>query len=773
MATTHHAPTGLVGQPIKRREDRKLVTGRGTFVDDILRPGTLHVAFVRSTAAHAEIVAIDTSSAERAPGVVAVVTGRELDGWMQPTPIHDPQFLPNRPLARHSLVPDRVRFSGDAVAAVIAESATRAHDAAELIEVEYRDLPVVTTPEEAIEPDAPILFDGWDSNIAYHLHAESGDVDTALADAAHRVHLRLVIPRIASVYIEPKAVLAEWDPDDERLTVHASTQTPHGLRTQIAAALSMPEHRIRVIAPDVGGAFGTKGRHAPDYLFVAAAAKKFRCPVKWVETRSEYFRIANQSRDQIQELEAAVDADGMIVGLRVKVYVNCGAYNASTHGQRTLMMSSGAYRIPNLVSDVYGVMTNTTPTGPYRGAGRPEAAYMLERLIEEIARVTGIDAVELRRRNFIPADAFPYRSATGATYDSGNYERALDVALTDLDLSAEQRRVEELRARGLLAGIGVASFVEPSGGGWDSAEVQMSPTGAVTVSVGVSPHGQGTDVSIAQLVADEIGVPFETVRFRASDTDTTPQGTGTFGSRSLSVGGGAAIVAARTVQDKLRRIAGGLLEVAAEDIELKDGFARVVGSPDRSIPIARLAQVAHGAGPLPAGMEPGLNESAFFQSDGNQFPFGAHVAIVVIDPDTGNVTVDRFIGIDDCGPVVNPRMVEGQVIGGLAQGFGQALWEEITFDEDGQLITGSLMDYAVPHADQLPTFELGHTVTPSPTTPHGVKGVGEAGTTGAPPAIVNAVLDALRPLGVTSIDMPLTSEKVWRAIQMGRAARSS
>ncbi|MDQ4044304.1 MAG: molybdopterin-dependent oxidoreductase, partial [Chloroflexota bacterium] len=314
----------------------------------------------------------------------------------------------------------------------------------------------------------------------------------------------------------------------------------------------------------------------------------------------------------------------------------------------------------------------------------------------------------------------------------------------------------------------VASFVEPSGGGWDSAEVQMSPTGAVTVSVGVSPHGQGTDVSIAQLVADEIGVPFEMVSFRASDTDTTPQGTGTFGSRSLSVGGGAAIVAARQVQDKLRRIAGGLLEVAPEDVELKGGHARVVGSPDRSIPIARLAQAAHGAGRLPGGMEPGLNEGAFFQSDGNQFPFGTHVAVVVIDPDTGKVTVDRFIGIDDCGMVVNPRMVEGQVIGGLAQGFGQALWEEVKFDEDGQLITGSLMDYAVPHADQLPNFELGHTETPSPTTPHGAKGVGEAGTTGAPPAIVNAVLDALRPLGVTSIDIPLTSEKVWRAIRDAR-----
>jgi carbon-monoxide dehydrogenase large subunit len=765
MTEAQRGDDKVVGTSIRRNEDRKLVSGRGCFVDDLQPPNTLHVAFARSPYAHAEIVSIETSRASNAPGVVAVVTGKDLGDWMKPQPIHDPQFLPDRKLVRHSLTPDRARYAGDAVVAIIADSAAHAHDAAELVEVEYRELPVVTTPEAAAQDDAPIIHDGWDSNVAYHLHAGSGDADAALARATHRIDLRLIVPRVASMYIEPKAVLAEWSADDQHLTVWASTQTPHGLRSQIASVIDVPEHSIRVVAPDVGGAFGTKGRHAPDYLFVAAVSKKLGRPVKWIETRSEYFHIANQGRDQVQELEAAVDEDGKITGLRVKVFVNCGAYNASTHGGRTLIMSSGAYAIPNLVSDIYGVMTNTTPTGPYRGAGRPEAAYMIERLIEEVARVTGLDSIDVRRRNFIQPDAFPYRSATGVTYDSGDYERAMDLALRDLDLTTARARVDELRSMGKLAGIGVASFVEPSGGGWDSAEVQVSPSGAVTVGVGVSPHGQGTDVSIRQLVADELGLPMESISIRHGDTDVTPQGIGTFGSRSISVGGAAAIVASRKISDKLRQIASPMLEVSPDDVELRSGQARVIGTPDRAIPIAQVAQAAYTPNRLPPGMEPGLNENAFYNAEGNQFPFGTHVAVVVIDPDTGHVTVDRFIAVDDCGTVVNPLMVETQVAGGLAQGFGQALWEEVVFDADGQLITGSLMDYAVPHADQLPNFEQDHTVTPSPTTPHGTKGVGEAGTTGAPPAIVNAVLDALRPLGVTAIDMPVTSEKVWKAIQ--------
>ncbi|HUG15978.1 MAG TPA: xanthine dehydrogenase family protein molybdopterin-binding subunit [Thermomicrobiales bacterium] len=773
MATGTEAASRQVGRPLRRAADRALVTGNGRFVDDLLPPGTLHVVFVRSPFAHADIVSVDTSAAVAAPGVVAVVTGHDLSAWMKPTPIQDPAMLPNRPLTRHSIASDRVRFAGEAVAAVIAESTAVAHDAAELVDVEYHELPAVTTAEAAAMPNAPIIHDGWDSNIAYHMHAGDGDVDAALAAAQHVVRLRLVQPRVASMYIEPKAVLASFDPIAERLTVWASTQTPHGMRTQIAAALSMPEPHIRVVAPDVGGAFGTKGRHAPDYLFVAAASRKLRRPVTWSETRSEYFRIANQGRDQVQEIEAAVEADGTITGLKVKAWVNCGAHNASTHGQRTLIMSGGAYRIPNLTTDVYGVMTTTTPTGPYRGAGRPEASYMVERLIEEIARVTGIDSIALRRRNFIPPDEFPYRAATGVTYDSGDYGRALDVALSALDSGDTPGKLDDLRASGLLVGVGVAVFVEPSGGGWDSAEVRVSPSGGVTVLLGVSPHGQGTDVGIAQLVADELGLATDQIQIVASDTDVTPQGIGTFGSRSMAVGGSAAIGASRKVAAKMCRIAAAMLEVAPDDIELAEGGARVIGSPDQSLPFARVATAAHAMGHIPGAIEPGLNETSFFMSEGNQFPFGVHVAVVSIDPETGKATVERFIGVDDCGAVINPLMVEGQVHGGLAQGFGQALWEQVVFDDSGQLVTGSLMDYAVPHADQLPSFELDHTETPSPLTPHGAKGVGEAGTTGAPPAIVNAVLDALRPLGVHHIDMPLASEKIWRAIQTAHTATRS
>ena len=589
---THHDATGLIGQPIKREDDRKLVTGRGRFVDDLNPPGTTHVAFVRSPYAHADIVSVDTSAARTAPGVVAVVTGAELDEWMKPSVIQEP-LLPNRPLLRHSLVADRARYSGDAIAAVIAETAAQAADAAELVNVEYHERPAVTTAEAALADDAPIVHDGWENNMAYHLHAGSGDVDAAFPSAPHTVSLRLVLPRVASVYIEPKAVLATWDAFDERMTVWASTQTPHGLRSQISAVLDVPEHHIRVIAPDVGGAFGTKGRHVPDYLFAAAASKKLGRPVKWVEDRSEYFQSPTRraTRSSTSSCRRGRWHDHRHPG---PVYVNLGAYNASGHGGRTLIMSGGAYKVPNLVTDIYGVMTNTTPTGPYRGAGRPEAAYMVERLIEEIARVTGIDALELRRRNFVPPDAFPYRAATGVTYDSGDYGRALDVALQRLDLAAERRRVDSLRAEGKLAGIGVAVFVEPSGGGWDSAEVRVSPSGSVTVAVGVSPHGQGTDVAIRQLVADQLGLPIEQVEIRASDTDTTPQGIGTFGSRSFAVGGGAATVAATQVAHKVRSIAGAMLETAADDIELKEA-QRASSAPLTGAAVLRVAAAAHAA----------------------------------------------------------------------------------------------------------------------------------------------------------------------------------
>jgi carbon-monoxide dehydrogenase large subunit len=753
-----------VGQPIRRVNDHKLVTGYGRFVDDIQAVGTLHIGFVRSPYAHADISGIDVRAACDLPGVAEVIDGATVHQWMKPIVSHE-ALLPGRHLERYPLAVDRARFAGDAVAAVLADSAALARDAADLVEVDFHELPAVTSSRAALEPDAPRVYPDWDSNVAWHWSAESGDIEAAFAAAAHRVTSETIVQRVASVFIEPRAILTVYDPRLEEMTVWASTQVPHTLRTGIATMLDFPEHSIRVIAPDVGGGFGSKGGLYPEYLFAAAASFRLGRPVKWIETRSEHFRATNHGRDQVQELEAAVSADGRITGLRVRVYSNCGAYNAASVGQRTGIMSTGPYLIPTLRTDVYGVMTNTTQTGAYRGAGRPEAAYMLERLIEHVATTTGIDAVEVRRRNFIPPDAFPYRGASGALYDSGNYAGALDKALDLLDWPAERERQARARAAGRLVGIGVGVYCEFAGPGWDSAEVRVHPSGAVTVFTGISPHGQGNETSLAQIVADDLGIPMDAITVKASDTAVTPQGIGTFGSRGTAIGGGAVVLASAKVRDKVKQLAAAMLEVAPEDIDLADAHARVVGAPDRALPFTRISRAAHQMDGIPGGLEPGLDAQAFFKPDGRQFPFGVHLAVVEVDRDTGEVAVRRYVAVDDCGTIINPLLVEGQVHGGLAQGFGQALYEEIVYDESGQLLSGSLMDYAAPRAEQLPWFELDATVTPSPFTPHGAKGVGEAGTTGAPPALVNAVLDALRPIGVTHLDMPLKPEKIWRAIQ--------
>ena len=764
MSTT---PAKLVGAPVRRVNDRKLLTGHGRFVDDIQLPGTLHVAFVRSPYAHAVIRGIDVSAARAAAGVAAVVTGAEITAWLRPVISHE-ALLPGRQLERYPLTADKARFVGDAVAAVLADSVAAARDAAELVEVDYAELPAVTTAAGAVRSDAPRLYGGWDSNVAYHWEAESGDVNAAFERAERVVTVELVNQRVASVFLEPRAVLAAYDPHAEELTVWASTQAPHTVRTGIATTLDFPEHSIRVIAPDVGGGFGSKGGLYPEYLFAAAASYRLGAPVKWVETRSEHFVATNHGRDQLQHVSAAVTADGRVDALRVRILANCGAYNGATIGQRTGIMSTGPYRIANLRADVYGVMTNTTPTGAYRGAGRPEAAYMLERLMDRIAAETGLDPLELRRRNFIPPDAFPYHGASGALYDSGDYPRALDRAVEMLNWRAAVAERERLRAAGMLAGVGVGVYCEFAGPGWDSAEVRVAPSGAVTIMTGISPHGQGNETSLAQIVADELGIGMQLIVVKASDTAVTPQGIGTFGSRGTAIGGGAVVLAARKVRAKVARLAAAMLEVAPEDIELIDGHARVVGAPDRSVPFARVARAAHVMEGVPGGLEPGIDAQAFFKPDGRQFPFGVHIACVVVEPTTGEIEVTRYVAVDDCGTIINPLLVAGQKHGGLAQGFGQALWEEIVYDERGQLLTGSLMDYPTPRADQFPVFELDSTVTPSPFTPHGAKGVGEAGTTGAPPALVNAVLDALRPLGVAHIDMPLSAERVWRAIESAR-----
>lgn len=750
------------GKSVRRVNDRRLVTGYGQYVDDVHIAGTLHAHFVRSPYAHARIISIDAAAALDRAGVVTVITGRDLAGLMPPI-ISRPDLPPDRTLKRYPITPDKARFAGDAVALVIAEDAYTARDASELVKVDYEPLEAVTDPRKALQPDAPKLYDDWDSNLGFLWEVEHGDLDGAFQRARHEVSVELVNQRIHATFIEPRCILANWEPNTEEMTVWASTQVPHTVRGGIANALDLAEYQVRVIAPDVGGAFGAKGGIYPEYILFPAVAKYLGKPIHWAETRSESFLATNHGRDQAQLLRAAVDDDGKVDGLEVNIYGNLGAYNAAPVPTRSGVMSTGPYHIRNLHTRVHGVMTNTTQIGAYRGAGRPEAAYMLERLMNAIADQLGIDPVEVRRRNFIPVDAFPYMGATGAEYDSGDYNKAMDEALRLVDYDAFRAEQESARAAGRYLGIGFGVYCEFAGPGWDSASVRVHPSGAVSVTTGTSPHGQGQETSLAQITADVLGVPMESVKVRASDTSITPQGVGTFGSRGTSIGGSAVLGASQKVAAKVRQIAAGTLEVAVEDIEQRDDVFSVRGAPDRSITFKEIARAAHTPG-LPDGMELGLEETDFFTPKGRTFPFGVHVAIVEIEPETGTLKVKRYLAVDDCGPLINPRLVEDQVIGGLAQGFGQALQEQIVYDESGQLLTGTLMDYGPPKAAQLPNFETSHTVTPSPFNPLGVKGVGEAGTTGAPPALVNAAIDALKPFGVTHLDMPLTAERLWRAI---------
>jgi carbon-monoxide dehydrogenase large subunit len=647
---------------------------------------------------------------------------------------------------------------------VLATSALVANDAAELVTVQYDVLPAVASAVEAMNDDAPRVWDDWDSNIAWRWEAGDGDVDAAFSSAEHVVELKMEYQRVAAMFLEPRGVIATWDAGTEEMTIWSSTQVPHRVRTYITDLIGIPEQQIRSVAPDVGGGFGSKGGVYPEYMLAALMSYRTGRPVKWIESRTEHFISTNQGRDQVQRVSAAVNSAGRILGMRVQVISNCGAYGAASVGQRTGMMASGPYDIKAMAVEVLGVMTNTTPTSAYRGAGRPEAAYLCERVIDRVCLDLDLDPVEVRRLNFVAADAFPHRSATGVLYDSGNYEGALKVALDNLGW--DRAIAEQVRAResGRIVGTGIGVYCEFAGPGWDSGEVRVSPSGGVTVMTGISPHGQGNETSLAQIVADQLGIAFEHITVKASDTAIVPQGIGTFGSRGTAVGGGAVMLAAQKVAEKVRRFAAAMLEVSPEDIELVDGQARVKGAPDQSVTFQRIARTAHAMAPMPGGLEPGLDAQSFFQPDGRQFPFGVHIAQVEIDRVTGEIEVTRYLSVDDCGTIINPLLVEGQRIGGLAQGFGQALWEHMIFGDQGQVLTGTLMDYAAPKASQMPAVELYSTVTPSPFTPHGAKGVGEAGTTGAPPAIVNATIDALKSFGVKHIDMPLTSEKLWRIV---------
>ena len=773
---TMAGPSRLIGARIKRREDPRLIQGLSHYVDDIKLVNTLHCTFLRSDYAHADIKSIDTEAAENLSGVVKVITGADIQGKVGSIPCAaeiEGLKVPDHP----ALAVDRVRFVGEPIAAVVATDPYIARDALDLIEVEYDELPVVVDLDKAIESDSTVIYDEFDDNIAFTMPLDAGDVDAAFAEADHVVSQRFVNQRLIPNSIEPRGVLAEYLPGEGTLTVWSSTQVPHHLKTILSLLLDFPEQLVRVIAPEVGGGFGSKLNVYPEEAVVAYLATQLRKPVKWIEKRSEGFTTTIHGRDQVDYVDMAVKNDGTITAIRAKLLANMGAYHqllTPIIPVLTYLMMSGAYKIPNIKLELIGVFTNKMATDAYRGAGRPEATHIIERMVDLAAQKLGMDPKDIRFKNFPQPDEFPLEMATGVTYDSGNYQMSFNKALDAVDYVSLRTRQAELRGQGRYMGIGIATYAEicgmgPSvgvaGGGWESGTVRIERTGKVTVLTGVSPHGQGQETSFAQIVADEYGISIDDIVVIHGDTGRQPQGIGTFGSRATAVGGAALIIATKQVKEKMAQIAAHMLEANADDLVFEDGNIFVQGSPGSAVTFADVATTAHVAVNLPPDVEPGLEATHFFEPSNFTYPFGAHISIVEVDPETGEIDLQRYVAIDDCGNIINPMLVDGQVHGGIAQGLGQAMYEGAVYDENGQLLTGSFMDYAIPKATQVPRFETEHTTTPSPVNPLGVKGVGEAGTIASSPCLVNAVVDALSPFGITDIDMPMTPNRVWQAIQ--------
>ncbi|HEV8633718.1 MAG TPA: xanthine dehydrogenase family protein molybdopterin-binding subunit [Chloroflexota bacterium] len=777
---------GEIGRPRRRVEDHRLIRGAGRYPDDLAPRDALHAVFVRSPFAHARIRALDTAAAARAAGVVAVLTAADLPapGPVRVAPPGRPtgpresmQTAPGGPDFRGAPAPfltaDAARYVGDPVAMVLAETAAQARDAAALVAVDWEPLPAVAGVEDAARPGAPLVHPAFGTNVAFTTRrgTPEAELDALFARAAHVVRRHLVVNRLAGVPIQPMTAAAWPDPTIEGLSVSCTTQSPWRVRAAVGRALGIPETSVRALAPDVGGGFGTRGPVYNEYLAVAHAAHRLGRAVRWTATRSEDMLASRGARDVVADAEIAADADGRILAIRARVLLALGAYaDVPGPGRRILECMNGPYDLAGMAVELSGVYTNTTPTGAYRGAGRPEASYVHERLVDALAMEIGVDPAELRRRNFIPPDRFPYKTALGPVYDSANYRPALDRALELIDYAGLRRRQADPGSADAarLVGVGIAAYVEPTAAGYESGHVRVEQSGRVTCHSGSHPQGQGHATTFAQIVADRLCVPFEHVTVRQGDTAAGPPGTGTGGSKSTALGGGALHEAAGRVLEKARRIAAHLLEASPADLVPAEGGFAVAGAPARRVEWARVAQAAYGAG-LPPGMEPGLEATAYFRMPTEPWSFGACVAQVAIDRETGEVTVERLVSVDDCGTQVNPLLLAGQSHGGLAQGIGAALFEWVQYDAEGQPLTGTLMDYAVPRAEDVPTFELDHTVTPSPLNPLGVKGHGESGTIAAPPAVVNAAIDALARLGVRAIDPPLTPLRVWQALGAAEA----
>ncbi|HEY6319277.1 MAG TPA: xanthine dehydrogenase family protein molybdopterin-binding subunit, partial [Acidimicrobiia bacterium] len=764
------APSGsILGNPVARVEDPRILRGEATYFDDFAPAGTAHVAFVRSTIAHARVTSIDTSDAEAMPGVLEVHTSETLpldpvQGFVMLPPV----------FSRPALADGTVRFVGDVVAVVLAETRADAVDAAELVVVDYDPLPTVLDPEAALEEGAPLLFPEHGSNLAIEFNF--GEDATILEGADVVVHGRFLNQRVAPLPMEPNGILVEPG-DDDTVLVTVPTQSPFGIRDPLAGALGLEPDQVRVVAPAVGGGFGAKTGMYCEQLVAATLARRLRRPVKWTETRSENLLAMTHGRGQIQHVELGLRRDGTFVGVKVKVICDAGGYPSigAFLPFLTRTMAQGVYAIPKVELNAVSAATNTTPTAAYRGAGRPEATAFLERIVDMAADELDIDPVEIRKRNLLPPEAFPLTTATGANYDVGEYAKALDEAcrLAGYD-ELRREQADRLAAGDLhLLGIGVSTYVEVTAGGMfqEFGGVEVLADGIVVARVGTSAHGQGHETAFAMIVAELLGVPIEHVRLVQSDTALVPRGSGTMGSRSLQTAGSALYRASEQVIEKAKQLAAHLLEASPDDIVLHDGGrVGVAGVPATALTWAELAGATEQPDRRPEGWEGGLASELDFNQGEATYPFGAHVAVVDVDSETGRVELLRHVAVDDCGRILNPLLVAGQQHGGIAQGAAQALFEEVVYDDDGNPLTGNLMDYAMPSAAELPSFEASNTETPTPLNPLGAKGIGESGTIGSTPAIQNAVVDALSHLGVRHLDMPLTAERVWRAIQDARAA---
>jgi len=776
-----------IGAAVLRKEDRRFLTGAGRYTDDVQRPNQTHLAIVRSPHAHARIAAVRTEAARGAPGVLAVLTGADLaaekignipTGWLIHSKDGSPMVEPPHP----ALALERVRHVGDPVAIVVAATRDQAREAAALLEVDYEELPAVATVEAAIRPGAPLVWDQAKGNTCFDWQlGDAAATDAAFAKAHRVVAIDLENNRLIPNAIEPRAALGEYDRASGDYTLHTTSQNPHLTRLLLAAfSFGVPEHKLRVVAPDVGGGFGSKIFHYAEELLVLWAARKVGRPVRWTAQRSESFMSDAHGRDHLTHAELAVAKDGTFLGLRARTAANMGAYLSTfapaipTYLHATLL--AGCYKTPAIHVQVRAVFTNTVAVDAYRGAGRPEAAFIVERLADLAARELQLDRVAIRRKNFI--DKFPYQTPVALQYDSGDYVATLDAALDKARWSTFEERRAEARKRGKLRGIGISTYVEACGiapsalagalgaraGLYESAGVRVHPTGSVTVFTGTHSHGQGHETTFAQIVADRLGIPLGNVEVVHGDTSKIPFGMGTYGSRSLAVGGSAIVQATDKVIAKGRKIAAHLLEASEGDVEFRDGKFTVAGT-DRAKTFGEIALTAYVPHKYPAGLEPGLEESAFYDPKNFTFPAGCHVCEVEIDPETGATQVVAFTAVDDVGNVVNPMIVAGQVHGGVAQGIGQALLERALYDDAGQLLSGSFLSYAMPRAADLPRYEVATRVTPCTHNPLGAKGVGEVGSIGSPPAVIGAVVDALAHLGVRHLDMPATSERVWRAIR--------